>query len=219
VESFPHIPYQSSPRPEAGALEAVRGFRQWLDKRRSLRFFSSEPVERAVIEELILAAGTAPSGAHKQPWTFVAVSDPALKSRIREAAEAEEKEFYSGRASESWLRDLAPLGTDWQKPFLEEAPWLIVVFRQAHAPDGSKHYYTQESVGIACGLLLAAIHQAGLVTLTHTPSPMQFLSEVLGRPAHEKPYVLMPIGYPAPGATVPDLVRKPLDELGVFFEP
>ncbi|MBI1315527.1 nitroreductase family protein [bacterium] len=212
------MPFQAPPRPEEGPLEAVRDFRQWLDKRRSLRFFSSEPVERAVIEELILAAGTAPSGAHKQPWTFVAVSDPHLKTRIREAAETEERAFYAGRASESWLRDLAPLGTDWQKPFLEDAPWLIVVFRQAHAPDGSKHYYTQESVGMACGLLIAAIHKAGLVTLTHTPSPMQFLSEVLGRPANEKPYVLLPIGYPAPQATVPDLVRKPLDELAVFFE-
>ena len=208
--------------PDAGeALARAAAFRRDLGARRSVRAFSAEPVPRAVIEEVIAAAATAPSGAHKQPWTFCAVSDPALKRRIREAAEREEYEGYHGRMSEEWLADLRPIGTDWRKPFLEVAPWLVVVFRQAHGlnPDGSraKHYYVNESVGIASGFLLAAVHAAGLAALTHTPSPMNFLTELLGRPAHERPYLLIPIGYPAADAEVPDFARKALDEVAVFY--
>ncbi|MCA9573525.1 MAG: nitroreductase family protein, partial [Myxococcales bacterium] len=173
------------------------------------------------IEAAIRTASTAPSGAHQQPWTFVAVSNPALKRRIRVAAEEEEQQSYlGGRMSEEWLEALEPLGTDWQKPFLETAPWLVVLFEQAHGfqPDGArkKHYYVKESVGIAAGLFIAAIHQMGLATLTHTPSPMRFLSQVLGRPDNERPMVLFPVGYPADGATVPDLQRKPLREVAVW---
>lgn len=163
----------------------------------------------------ILAAGTAPSGAHKQPWTFVVVTDPALKRRIREAAEAEEREFYTRRATPEWLADLAPLGTDATKEFLEVAPVLIAVFKTMEADDGGRVYYVNESVGIAVGLLLAALHHAGLSTLTHTPSPMGFLAEVLGRPARERAFVLIPVGYAAEGCRVPDLARKPLEKIMV----
>lgn len=211
----PHVP-------KAEVLARARTFREQLATRRSLRHFSDAPVERAVIEELVRAAASAPSGAHKQPWTFVAVADPALKRRIREAAEHEEKLSYGGRMSEEWRRDLAPLGTTWEKPFLETAPWLVVLFKQEHgvAPDGTtrKHYYVNESVGIAAGFLIAAVHAAGLVTLTHTPSPMGFLAELLGRPRHEKAFLLLPIGHPAHDAEVPDLVRKPLDEVLIVHE-
>ena len=190
-----------------------------LNRRRSVRFFSDKPVDRKVIENIIKTAGTAPSGAHKQPWFFVAVSNEELKSEIRVAAEKEEKAFYEGRASEQWLKDLEPLGTDWSKPFLEIAPWLIIVFKRAY-DEGfagrSKNYYVQESVGIACGMLISAIHHAGLVTLTHTPSPMNFLADILGRPANEKPFLLLPVGYAADDATVPDLKRKPLNEICLF---
>lgn len=174
-----------------------------------------------MIESLLRSAGAAPSGAHKQPWTFCAVADVGVKARIRAAAEREEYENYHGRMSDAWLGDLAALGTDHHKPFLETAPWLIVVFRRAYelAPDGSraKNYYVSESVGIACGFLLAAVHAAGLVALTHTPSPMNFLQEVLGRPTNEKPYLLIPVGYPPPEARVPALARKPLTETSVFY--
>lgn len=189
--------------------------------RRTTRHFSARPVPRRAIELAILAAGTAPSGAHQQPWTFVAVADPELKRRIREAAEAEEKAFYSGRAPADWLAALAPLGTDEHKPHLTDAPWVVVVFRQAWGltEDGSRRafYYTHESVGIAAGLFIAAIHNMGLVTLTHTPNPMAFLSELLERPANEKAFLILPVGYPAPGARVPDLKRKALDEIAVFI--
>lgn len=191
-----------------------------LDARRSVRHFSSEPVPRALIEAAIRTASTAPSGAHKQPWTFVAISDPALKAQIREAAEEEERRFYGGRAPESWLKDLAPLGTDWRKPFLETAPWIVVVFAQAWGLDDdgqkAKHYYVPESVGIACGMFITALHHAGLATLTHTPSPMKFLSQILERPDNERPYILFPVGFPAETCEVPDLTRKPLDEVAVF---
>jgi nitroreductase len=211
---------RQSPEPEE-MLRRSADFYAWLDQRRSLREFSDRPVPRAVIENLIRAASTAPSGAHKQPWTFCAVSDPAIKQRIRAEAEQEEYRNYHGRMSEEWLEDLLPFGTDWQKPFLEIAPWLIVVFRQIYGLKEGKresHYYVQESLGLACGLLLAAIHDAGLVALTHTPSPMNFLSEVLGRPDHERPFLLIPVGYPAENASVPDLRRKPLEEVALFFE-
>lgn len=192
-----------------------------MNARRSVRDFSDRPVSREVIENLIRTAATAPSGANKQPWTFCAVSNPALKAQIREAAEEEERRSYGGRMSAEWLADLAPLGTDWRKPFLEIAPWLIIVFRRNFEFEGThKHpnYYVQESVGLACGFLLTAIHEAGLVALTHTPSPMDFLTKILNRPANEKPFLLIPVGYPAPGAQVPDIQRKPVEEILVWHE-
>lgn len=188
-----------------------------MQRRRSVRSFAPDPVPLDVVRTAIQAAGTAPSGAHMQPWTFVLVTDPALKRQIREAAEAEERETYEHRMSDEWRAALAPLGTDWHKPFLETAPALIVLFRQDHGvrPDGSrrKHYYVQESCGIALGLLIAALHHAGLATLTHTPSPMAFLARLLARPAHEKPFILLPVGYPAADCEVPELARKPLAEI------
>jgi nitroreductase len=193
-----------------------------LQTRRTVREFASTPVPRAVIEAAICAAGSAPSGANQQPWHFVAVSDPALKSRIRIAAEAEEREFYGHRAPEEWLTALRPLGTDADKPFLESAPWLIAVFLQrfSRRADGSKvkHYYTDESVGIAVGLLIATLHECGLATLTHTPSPMGFLNEILARPKDlERPYLLLVVGHPAPGVTVPNIRRKALPEIATFI--
>jgi len=218
---YPHIPY-TRPQPSTNQLiEKSTGFYQLMEERRSVRFFTDREVPREVIENLIKTASTAPSGAHKQPWTFVAVSDPKIKSKIREAAEKEEYEFYHGRATQEWLDDLAPIGTDWHKPFLETVPWLIIAFKKTYNNEGegkSKNYYVQESVGIACGFLIAAIHQAGLVTLTHTPSPMNFLADILKRPNNEKPFLLLPVGYPAPDATVPDLQRKPLEEVSVFIQ-
>lgn len=194
----------------------ARAFRQLMAGRRSLRFFSDRPVPESVIEDLIMTAASAPSGAHKQPWFFAAVGDPQLKTRIREAAEKEEYENYHGRMGEEWLDDLKKFDTNHIKPFLETAPWLIVIFKKPYemvAGEKKKNYYVQESVGIAAGLLIAAIHQAGLVTLTHTPSPMQFLGEILGRPEEEKAFLLLPVGYPEEGAQVPDLHRKSPDEV------
>jgi len=192
-----------------------------LARRRSVRDFDPRPVPRAWIEGAIRTASSAPSGANRQPWRFVAVSDPALKRKIRVAAEAEEKESYEKRMSEEWLAALEPLGTDWRKPFLETAPWLVVVFAELWEalPGGGKrkNYYVKESVGIACGFFIAALHTLGLVTLTHTPSPMGFLNEILGRPANEKPYILFPVGFPAAGATVPVLRKKELDEVAIFL--
>ena len=196
----------------------AKDFRLEMEKRRSLRFFSGRSVSQEVIEDLIMTASSAPSGANKQPWHFAAISNRELKKRIRQAAEIEEEAFYSGRASDSWLEDLAPLGTDAHKPFLETAPWLIVVFRQIKDNEGGKNYYVQESVGIACGFLIAAIHQAGLVTLTHTPSPMNFLSEILNRPENEKPFLLLPVGYPAEEATVPIIEKKAMGEVAHFHK-
>lgn len=192
-----------------------------IKNRRTVRDFSARPVAREVIEDCIRAAGTAPSGANMQPWHFAAVSDPALKREIRVAAEVEEHEFYEHRAPAEWLAALAALGTDAQKPFLEEAPWLIAIFAQPfHVnADGSrmKHYYATESVGIATGFLVAALQHAGLATLTHTPSPMGFLNSILGRPMHEKPFLLLVVGYPAEGARVPDIARKTLAEISSFL--
>jgi nitroreductase len=196
-----------------------------IARRRTVRDFSDEPVPWDVVRNAVLAAATAPSGANRQPWRFVVVSDPGVKHEIRMAAEAEEKESYERRMPEEWLEALAPLGTDWHKPFLETAPYLIAVFKMDFEPeappsgvdDGTavkrKNYYASESVGIACGFLLAALHLAGLATLTHTPSPMGFLNRVLRRPAHEKPFLLIPVGYPAANAAVPDLARKPEAEV------
>lgn len=201
--------------------QASAGFYDIMRRRRTVRMFSPEPVSEEVIRNVILAAGTAPSGAHKQPWRFVAVSDPGLKKKIREAAEAEEREFYERRASEEWLDDLRPFGTDPNKPFLEIAPWIVIVFKLVKTdPDPEtgeqgQVYYLNESVGIATGMLLAAAHHAGLATLTHTPSPMGFLTEVLGRPAHERAFLVVPMGYPADDCVVPKLDRKPIEEIMV----
>jgi iodotyrosine deiodinase len=190
-------------------------FYEEIKTRRTVREFSDRPVPYDIIESCIKAAGTAPNGANLQPWTFVAIGDPVLKSRIREAAEAEEREFYTRRATSEWLDDLAPLGTDASKPFLETAPWLIAVFAQSWGvkPDGTRkrHYYVKESVGIACGFLIAALHHAGLATLTHTPSPMEFLSQILGRPGNEKPFLLLVTGFPAEDASVPAISKKSAD--------
>jgi nitroreductase len=217
--SYPFIPYEHTRLAPGESLRRADALYRRMNQRRSVRDFTSEPLPEGLLEKLILTAGTAPSGAHKQPWRFVVVTDPDLKRRIRAAAEAEERENYQRRFSEQWLKDLAPLGTDWRKPFLEIAPALIVVFRIDYEREGGevrRHYYVMESVGIAVGLLIAAIQNAGLVTLTHTPNPMAFLSKLLGRPGNEKPYVLMPVGYPAPGAQVPDLRRKPLSEIILY---
>ena len=210
-----YAPYGTESSPES----ASRRFYEILDQRRTVRTFSTRPVSRETIENLILAAGTAPSGANKQPWRFVAVQDAAVKKEIRAAAEAEEREFYYRRANEQWLRDLAAVGTDEHKPFLEVAPWLVVVFKlmKDDAPRrlSDQVYYVNESVGIAVGMFIAAAHMAGLVTLTHTPSPMKFLTRVLERPDHERPFLLIPVGYPTEGCTVPDLQRKPLEQIMV----
>ena len=203
-------------------LERSKEFYQWLDKRRSIRMISDKAVPKSVIENIILAASTAPSGAHKQPWTFCAISNPAIKSKIRVAAEAEEKISYDKRMSERWLKDLAPMGTDMNKPFLESSPWLIIAFKKIYDldEDGNKHnnYYVNESVGIACGMLISAIHHAGLVTLTHTPSPMNFIGELLQRPKNERAYILFPVGYAAKEVYVPDIERKSLPDVSKFYE-
>jgi nitroreductase len=198
----------------AASFAAVMG------RRRSVRQFSTRPVPRPVLEECLRAAGTAPSGANHQPWHFVVVEDPAVKRRIREAAEREEHVFYTRRATPEWLEALEPLGTDERKPFLEEAPALIAIFAERHGvdPDGRslQHYYVTESVGIATGILITAFHHAGLATLTHTPSPMKFLNDILERPSHERPFLLLVVGYPAADAMVPDIRRKPLEEIVTF---
>ena len=199
-----------------------RTFLELMSSRRSVREFAPDRVPRGLIETAISVANTAPSGANRQPWHFVAVSDPAVKAEIRRGAEAEEREFYEGgRATEEWLNALAPLGTDWHKPFLEIAPWLVVVFKQIHSvgADGAKltNYYVNESVGIACGMFITAIHRMGLATLTHTPQPMRFLTKILGRPDNERPYILFPIGYPHPGCQVPAITKKGLDDVATWF--
>jgi len=215
------IPHPKAYQTEVDPLKLTTELYAFQDKRRSVRQFSDKPVSKEVIEALIKTASTAPSGAHKQPWTFCAVSNHDLKLKIREAAEKEEYENYHGRMSDDWLEDLKQFDTDWHKEFLEIAPWLIIVFRKNYdLVDGekSKNYYVQESVGLACGFLLSAIHHAGLISLTHTPSPMNFLQALLERPANERPFLLIPVGYPADDAQVPNLVRKPLEEVSVFYE-
>jgi len=216
----PFIPYVGPEKNASETLSESNKHWEYMNQRRSIREIdASREVPQEVVENLIKIASSAPSGAHKQPWTFVAVSNTQLKHRIKEAAEVEEKEFYQGRASEEWLKDLEPFGTDWKKDFLVDSPWLIVVFRKNYneTPDGkTKNYYVHESVGIATGFLLQAIHQCGLVSLTHTPSPMNFLSEILERPENEKPYLLIPVGYPKPSVEVPNLRRKDLSEVSVF---
>ena len=213
---YPTVPYQALAIPEDDGLAAAAAIFEEMDRRRSVREFSDRPVPREMIELAIRAASTAPSGAHKQPWTFVMTSDPVVKRRIREAAEDEERQNYEGgRLPPHWRADLAPLGTDWRKPFLEIVPWVVVVFEQRYGldDDGARrhHYYVKESVGIACGMFIDAIHRMGLSTLTHTPSPMAFLRTLLGRPENERPFILFPVGYAADDCEVPDLTRKALD--------
>ncbi|HEY6150475.1 MAG TPA: nitroreductase family protein [Gaiellaceae bacterium] len=198
------------------ALERSREFLLDMSRRRSVRQFSSDPVPPELIENAIRTAGTAPSGANQQPWTFVVISDPEVKARIREAAEHEEKLLYTRRASQEYLDAIEPIGTDWNKPHITDAPYLIAVFEQPHA-EGKKHYYVRESVGIAVGFLLAALHRSGLATLTHAPSPMGFLKEILGRPENERPFLLIPVGYPTVDAEVPELEKKSLAEFAEFI--
>ena len=216
-----HLPYRPPRLPLHESEERAAAFFATMNARRSVRQFSAEAVPRGLIAEAIRTASTAPSGAHMQPWTFVVVGAPELKRRIREAAEAEEKRTYAERMNDAWRDALAPLGTDWQKPYLQIAPWLVVLFAQRWGVENGarvKHYYVTESCGIAAGLFVAAVHQMGLATLTHTPSPMGFLSALLGRPPNEKPLVLFPVGYPDAEATVPDLTRKSLADVSAWFE-
>ena len=201
-------------------LRRSREFFELCNRRRTVRHFSSRPISRELLENIIRTAGTAPSGANKQPWRFIVVTNPELKSKIRIAAENEEKQNYERRMSQEWLDDLADLGTDWHKEFLEVAPALIVVFSVEYENEGErirKNYYVKESVGLAVGLLIAAIHNAGLVSLTHTPSPMHFLQEILNRPSNERPFVLIPVGYPAENVTVPNISRKPFGQIAVWL--
>lgn len=224
MKPHPTTPYTALPdMTDAARIAAAAAFRDHVAARRTCRMFSDAPVPRAVIEAAIAAAGTAPSGANHQPWHFAAVSSPDLKHRIRLAAEAEEREFYASRAGQEWIEALAPLGTDADKGFLDVAPWLIVVFGQRRGGiepgDTRQNYYVTESVGIACGLLLTALHSAGLATLTHTPSPMGFLRDICGRPADERPLMLIVTGHPAPDATVPVYAtrKKPLDQITTWL--
>jgi nitroreductase len=218
--AFRTVPYRPERVSPGAAVERLEADYAVAGTRRSVRMFAPDPVPRAAIEAAIRIAGTAPSGAHRQPWHFVAIADPALKAAIREAVEVEEREFYERRAPPEWLEALAPLGTDFHKEYLTVAPWLVVVFRRDFdvLPDGRrlKNYYVAESVGIAVGFFIQALHRAGLATLTHTPAPMSFLRTLCGRPSNEKPYVLMPVGYPAADCVVPDLKRKPLSEIAEF---
>ena len=222
IEGYKHIAYHQEKLSTKESLNKSESFFKMMDKRRSVREFSNKPVPKEVIENIIKTASTAPSGAHKQPWTFCVVSNPNLKSKIRKAAEKEEVESYENRMSDSWLKDLAPLGTDTNKPFLEIAPYLIIVFKKAFDYDKSgektNNYYVNESVGIACGMLITSIHNAGLVTLTHTPSPMKFLTKLLERPDNERPFLLLPVGYAKETVYVPDIHRKGLEEISEFYE-
>jgi len=221
INSYPFIRYEKETYEEEEMIQRSRSFYEWMNKRRSIRNFSSKPVPKEVIENIIKTATSAPSGANRQPWTFCVVSDFSLKKIIRITAEEEEYESYNGRMSDEWLNDLVPLQTDWHKPFLETAPYLIVVFRRSFEFEvDRKHqnYYVMESCGIACGFLLAAIHNAGLSALTHTPSPMNFLSRILRRPQNEKPFLLIPVGYPADDCLVPDIKRKKQEEVCVWYD-
>jgi len=221
INELPFISYSKTVYDISEMTTRCQLFFDWLNKRRTVRDFSDKPIPEHIIETVILSASTAPSGAHKQPWTFCVVKSPLIKKQIRIAAEKEEKESYENRMTDEWLKDLQPIGTDWNKPFLETAPYLIVVFKRSYELENNnyKHqnYYVTESCGIACGFLLAAIHDAGLVALTHTPSPMGFLAKILNRPENEKPFLLIPIGYPAEECWVPDLKRKNISEVCVWI--
>lgn len=219
-EKYPFIPFKGLDLSQDQMVQNSRDFFEYMNKRRTIRDFSEKAVPQEVMEDLIRTASTAPSGAHKQPWTFCLIKDPEIKKQIREAAEKEEFESYNKRMPPEWLEDLAPLGTDWRKPFLETAPWLVIAFKRAYeVVDGKqrKNYYVNESIGLACGFFLAAVHHAGLVSLTHTPSPMNFLTKILERPDNERPFLLMPVGYPTDDATVPDLGRKDIEEVRVLY--
>ena len=222
IKGYKHIKYTVKKLSEKESLEKSEEFYHFFNSRRSVREFSSKPFSKKIIENIIKSASTAPSGAHKQPWTFCVVSNAELKSKIRQAAEKEERESYESRMSERWKKDLEHIGTDANKPFLEDAPYLIIVFKKAYDLDrnGNKmnNYYVNESVGIACGILITAIHNAGLITLTHTPSPMNFLTKLLNRPSNERPFLLLPVGFAKEPVYVPDLQRKNLDEIAVFYE-
>ncbi|MCR9164676.1 MAG: nitroreductase family protein [Nannocystaceae bacterium] len=218
---YEHIPYQPERLSHEETLSRGRAFYASMDERRSVRFFTDAPVPREAIELAIKTASTAPSGAHRQPWTFVVISDPEIKKQIRiEAEEEERKSYEGGRMPPDWIEALAPLGTDWRKPYLETVPYIVVQFEQITGFDGDgnpqKNYYVRESCGIAAGMFIAALHQMGLSTLTHTPSPMGFLSKILGRPKNERPFILFPVGYPTADATVPDIARKPLDRVSIW---
>ena len=221
IDGFDFIGYNREIFSPEEMVKRSAEFYQWMNERRTVRDFSDRPVPKEVIDNLILTASTAPSGAHKQPWTFCVVSNPVIKSEIRKAAEKEEYESYTNRMPPEWLDDLKPLQTDWHKPFLEIAPYLIIVFKRTFefksVGEKKNNYYVAESVGLACGMLLAAIHQAGLVALTHTPSPMNFLTKILNRPENERPFLLIPVGYPAEETYVPKLDRKKLDEVAIFY--
>lgn len=228
IGGYPFVSYSKEIYPGAEMQKKSREYYKWMDKRRTVRDFSDKPIPKDVIENIILTASTAPSGAHKQPWTFCVVSDPLLKKKIRIQAEKEEFESYNGRMPEEWLKDLRPLQTDWRKEFLEISPYLIIVFKRNYEMETKsdpgdqillkrQNYYVTKSCGIACGFLLAAIHYAGLAALTHTPSPMNFLSKELNRPENEKPYLLIPVGYPAEECWVPDIKRKELNKICVFY--
>ena len=215
LDSYVEMPPEEMRREAETFLERMK-------RRRTVRDFSDRPVPRDIIDRCLLAAGTAPNGANRQPWKFVVIGDPEIKRKIRVAAEEEELAFYGGRAPKEWLAALEDLGTDEHKPFLERAPWLIAIFAESYErqDDGTKakNYYVTESVGIATGMLISAVHHAGLVSLTHTPSPMKFLNELLGRPENERPFLLLVVGYPDEGATVPDITKKPLEEIAIFLE-
>lgn len=220
IEGFDHIRYQRPRVSKEDLIVKSKGFYEMMVQRRTVREFDKREVPVQVLENIIQTANTAPSGAHKQPWTFCLISNPEIKQKIRLAAEEEEKVSYESRMSDTWKSDLKPLGTNWEKPFLEEAPYLIVVFKQSYGMENGEkvqHYYVNESVGIACGFLIAAIHEAGLVAVTHTPSPMNFLSKILDRPSHEKPYLLVPVGYPKEETYVPNIKRKELREVLIKY--
>ncbi len=216
INGHTHVKYERETYDSEEATQRSKAFYEWINKRRTVRDISDRPVPIEIIENIIKTAGTAPSGAHKQPWKFCVVQNQEMKLKIKEAAEKEEYDSYHGRMSDRWLNDLEPIGTDWHKPFLEKAPYLIIVFKEVYKNEGEQkanNYYVNESVGIACGFLLTAIHDAGLVTVTHTPSPMNFLSKILDRPGNERPFLLLPVGYPEDEVYVPKLERKPLKEI------
>lgn len=221
INGFPHITYEAHTFEESEMLDRSQKYYDWHDKRRSVRDISDQPIPKEIIDNIIKTASTAPSGAHKQPWTFCVVTNPEIKAKIRAAAEKEEYDSYHGRMSDRWLDDLKPIGTNWEKPFLEKAPYLVILFKRVFELDSSStkanNYYVNESVGIAAGMFISAVHNAGLVTLTHTPSPMNFLSEILERPANERAYLVLPVGYPEKEALVPDLKRKSLEEVAVYY--
>jgi iodotyrosine deiodinase len=222
IDGYNYIQHQVTPLDSDTMQSYTTDFYNKMDSRRTVRHFSNQPIDKSVIENILKTASTAPSGAHKQPWTFCIVSNTELKKQIRAAAEEEEKLSYTSRMSEAWKKDLAPLGTNWEKPFLEIVPYIIVVFKRSYefGADGSKHqnYYVTESCGLACGFLLAAIHHAGLGSLTHTPSPMNFLTKILNRPENEKPFLLIPVGHIDTNCWVPDIQRKPLEKISEWYQ-